>query len=61
MKTNEEYLENPGNCPFCNSDQIEGDSWDFDGDPSQPIYCTDCKSEWHDLYKLVGFDPIERS
>lgn len=63
MKSQEEYLAKPGNCPFCDSDQIEGiGSWEMEGESvSNPIGCNACEKEWWDIFRLVGFEPRERS
>lgn len=61
MITDKMYLDKGGGiCPFCQSDQIEGGSIDIDGDTAaQRVGCLVCDHEWFDLYKLIGFDPID--
>lgn len=62
MKTNEEYLKNPGHCPFCNSYQIEGESVEIDGAEAwQEVSCQACEASWTDTYKLTSFEPLEVS
>lgn len=42
-------------CPVCYSDQVEGDSIDFEGDSevTQRMECLDCEAEWLDAYTLT--------
>ncbi len=51
-----EYIENFGSeCPHCNSEDIEGGSWDFgSGEFWQNVVCHSCKKEWTDTYTLSG-------
>ena len=47
-------------CPFCNSDQIEGDEWDADsGSATQEVGCKDCGESWLDVYKLMSIERKE--
>jgi hypothetical protein len=40
-------------CPFCGSVDIEGSSWDYDGDwTSQEVTCLECGGCWKDIYSL---------
>jgi len=50
-----EYIKNGGlRCPFCNSENIEGLSAEFDaGYVSQDIICNICHSDWTDIYSLT--------
>lgn len=54
----EEYLKNRGSkCPYCGSDQIEGESVDISsGSASQLVNCLECNSNWVDIYKLVDVE-----
>lgn len=62
MKTQDEYLESPNNCPKCGSDQTEGGFVETGVDGAhQPRTCLDCGLEWYDLYKLVGFQRVEEA
>ena len=49
-----EYIDAGGGfCPNCRSDQIEGDSVDFDGRHcTQRMRCLDCDAVWFDVYTL---------
>ena len=49
-----EYIDAGGGfCPNCRSDQIEGDSVDFDGPHcTQRMWCLDCHAAWFDVYTL---------
>jgi len=57
----EQYIAIGGTrCPFCNSDQIEGDSFDAEGGQVwQRVRCLDCGESWHDVYTLVRVEPLE--
>ncbi len=50
----EQYVQDGGGfCPNCRSDQIEGDSVDFDGAHcTQHMRCLECHAEWLDVYQL---------
>lgn len=58
--TNQEYVNNKGtNCPFCGSENITVDNAETDGNTaSQTCYCSDCNSDWEDIYKLQGYNII---
>lgn len=59
-KTDEEYVEAPGECPFCESTNIEGGSIDIEGDICvQPIHCMNCDGQWNDIYRLIGYERNE--
>lgn len=48
------YLKDEGSlCPICRSGQIEGGSFDFEGNSvSQRVCCLECDNEWVDIYIL---------
>lgn len=53
------YIKNSSKCPFCNSDSIEADSLDMEGDAVfQDIFCNECRASWRDMYKLVEVEAI---
>jgi len=56
-----EYVEAGGGvCPNCGSDQIEGDSVNFEGaSMSQKIGCNECGAEWWDIYQLIGYAELQ--
>ena len=56
-----EYVDAGGVfCPNCRSDQIEGDSVDFDGRYcTQRMRCLDCDVVWFDVYTLSSVEPRE--
>lgn len=59
MKTQAEYRESFAHCPQCDSDEIEGDSFDCTGDAvTQEVTCLKCGAEWEDVYTLDGFNPL---
>ena len=52
-----QYLSNNGAmCPFCQSDDIEGDTLQSDGDVWQNVRCLDCGRVWQDIYTLTAID-----
>ena len=56
----EDYLANPNQCPYCQSSNIEGESMEVDSNISwQRIICNECGKSWTDLYKLIGWEPDE--
>lgn len=59
--TDAEYVAvGVGVCPFCRSDQIEGDSVDIhDRYATQEVSCSACGKTWDDRYKLIGYDSRE--
>jgi hypothetical protein len=51
------YLKAPSTCPFCNSGNISGDSWEAQsGQAWQEVECRDCGKEWHDIYQLSHYE-----
>lgn len=49
------YISEPDHCPFCGSDDIEGDRMEIMGTSAyQPIKCNKCGKKWDDIYKLTG-------
>lgn len=58
--TPEEYVAKRGMCcPFCQSDQIQGESIDFESSGVyQNIVCLSCKKEWTDVYKLASYEAL---
>lgn len=52
-------LNNAVSCPVCGSDDIQGDSYDFDSKDAilrQEMSCLTCDSEWYDVYRLSGYE-----
>ncbi len=51
------YLEFNGRfCPYCGSDNFEGDSicdGVLEGTLSRNMFCHDCKDRWHETYELT--------
>lgn len=55
------YLKSDNGCPKCQSKDIEGGSFDFDGNEVwSEIRCLKCNFEWRDIYRLVEVEEIER-
>jgi len=47
-----------GFCPKCRSEQVEGDSADFDGAHcTQRMRCLQCDAVWFDVYMLSSVEP----
>ena len=58
-KQKKAYLKHSHRCPFCKSENIEGEAVEIDdGIAWQPIRCLDCNKNWSDLYKLIGVEEI---
>ncbi len=55
------YVNNrPGNCPFCGSNEIEGDSYNYEGESvAQRITCNSCERQWDDVYTLTDVEEVE--
>ena len=49
----------PGRCPKCGSNNIEGGSADFDrGHVYQRVGCLDCGFSWSDAYEYSNYLPL---
>jgi len=47
-------------CPYCGSDNIEGDCMDHDGtSPSQRLECLQCGGRWRDWYGVDAVSAAE--
>ena len=57
LLTVEQYVKGkPNLCPFCKSDEIEGEGVSIeDKEAFQDITCLSCGSQWMDRYKLSGY------
>ncbi len=54
--TQREYLAKRGAvCPFCESDEIDGEQVEIEDGAWQRVTCARCGREWHDSYVLSGF------
>ena len=61
-RTNEEFVASGGLCPFCGSDEVEGDSFDVEGDiVHQESCCNACDSEWSAGYKLHDYVTVNNT
>ena len=48
-----------GSCPYCGKGNIEGESYDGDGNTiGQDVSCPDCGRAWTDVYTLT--DIVEK-
>lgn len=60
MKTQEEYIEDSGECPRCGSDEIEGEEITIEnGQAFQDVSCFQCGLRWQDQYLLNKFIILE--
>jgi hypothetical protein len=51
-------LDKGDRCPYCRSDEIEGDSVETgDGKAVQEMSCLVCDCKWEDIYMLVRYEP----
>jgi len=52
-----QYPKSQNNCPFCDSNNLDGGEWDAEGTMSwQRIECIDCGKKWDDIYTLQGYE-----
>ena len=57
MMTSTEYVEASGAmCPFCQSKDIEGASFETGEHVYQDITCGSCGKEWTDIYTLSSYE-----
>jgi formate dehydrogenase maturation protein FdhE len=56
-----EYLESPGCCPFCNSDEISAtSSHGFEGREGwQDIECESCRMEWKEVFTMTSIEMVD--
>lgn len=53
----EKYLRNPGACPHCGSNDLEGESINLDDNIAwQTVGCTKCNQQWNDIYTLTDVE-----
>lgn len=61
MKTQEEYVNRSQHCPFCDSENISGEEFDAEFDiVSNVVRCSDCEESWVDVYKLTGYERLNK-
>lgn len=54
MKFVDKHLAEGTSCPFCGSEDIEGDSVEIVGTMAvQECSCINCEGGWHDEYVLT--------
>lgn len=59
--TDRSFAGEPGHCPCCGSDQIEGSSWDvYNEYAQQEVSCVNCGAAWDDIYRLVDIEITRR-
>lgn len=55
LSIQDKYLQNPTQCPYCQSSDILGGSIEIEnGKASQRITCQACGKAWHGVYTLTG-------
>jgi transposase-like protein len=61
MKYKKKYLKTGGeNCPFCQSEHMEGGPVDIDGAHAhQEVSCPNCNAVWKDTYTLTDTVTID--
>jgi len=58
MKSQLQYTCDSGCCPKCGSENIEGGSFDIEGEcVFLGLSCCGCGFSYHDDYRLVGYWP----
>lgn len=57
MTTQEKYLKNPDQCPFCDSHEIEAGWANFEHIYAyRKVKCNDCGKVWTEKFKMVSVD-----
>jgi DNA-directed RNA polymerase subunit RPC12/RpoP len=61
MLSEQQYIEKMGLiCPRCESDKIDVEHAEFDGDYAwQVVECSECSLRWVDDYSLTGYTITE--
>jgi len=59
-ETRQNYIKHAfATCPFCGSQDIVGGSVEIDGNSaSQDVSCSNCISEWRDVFTLTDIEEI---
>jgi transcription elongation factor Elf1 len=53
------YIKNPYFCPFCDHESIEATKLEaFENMVYQWVRCSECETEWHDIFELVDFEEV---
>jgi hypothetical protein len=57
-KEKQAYVQSrSGHCPYCHSQQLEGGSYQGDGQTiAQEVECLDCHKRWRDIYTLTDIE-----
>ena len=59
-QTKQRYIKHPSLCPFCEHPEIEASRFDVEGRVAwQWVRCSQCATEWHDIYELVDIEKVE--
>lgn len=59
-QTKQRYVRRPFFCPFCEGSEITGHQAEFDSDYAwRSVTCDECDAEWHDIYEIVGIEPVQ--
>jgi formate dehydrogenase maturation protein FdhE len=58
--TQAKYLNNPQNCPHCESDNMTADAMDNDTKTCwRTVRCLDCNKEWREVYQLASIEEVD--
>ena len=62
-ETKKKYLENPYDCPFCDSDNLRGEEYDGEGGEEvwRKIHCDNCGAIWREFYALSDMELLKAS
>ena len=55
----ERYIKHPYFCPFCEYEAVEATKLEaFENLVFQWVRCSECETEWHDIYELIDFEEV---
>ncbi len=59
-KQKRKYIKQGGvRCPYCGTDQIEGQGFGADDEGSETVKCLECHKEWVDDWKIFDIRELE--
>lgn len=54
------YLDNPQNCPYCDSVNMDATTMDNDTKTCwRKVHCIGCGKEWREVYQLTSIEEID--
>jgi len=60
MKSLEEYLKNPDNCPFCDHDVVGGNGFDTHSTAAyREIECNRCGKKWTETFTITNIEEVK--